>query len=107
MGKTSSVIFKASDYYSPKFWPTWFILGLLRLVSLLPYRAGLFIGRLIGRLISLLSSRRKRIVDINLEHCFPETKRHERDRIKAACYQNIGISFDRNGHVLVVAGRTA
>ena len=93
MGKTSSVIFKASDYYSPKFWPTWFILGLLRLVSLLPYRAGLFIGRLIGRLISLLSSRRKRIVDINLEHCFPETKRHERDRIKAACYQNIGISL--------------
>ena len=72
MGKTSSVIFKASDYYSPKFWPTWFVLGLLRLISLLPYRAGLFTGRLIGRLISLLSGRRKRIVDINLAHCFPE-----------------------------------
>ena len=93
MGKKSSVIFKTSDYYSPKFWPTWFILGLLRLVSLLPYRAGLFIGRLIGRLIFLLSGQRKRIVDINLAHCFPEKSRQERDRIKADCYQNIGISL--------------
>jgi KDO2-lipid IV(A) lauroyltransferase len=93
MGKKSSVIFKASDYYSPKYWFTWFILGLLRLVSLLPYRAELFIGRLLGRLISPLSGRRKRIVDINLAHCFPEKNRRERDRIEAACYQNIGISL--------------
>jgi len=93
MGEKSSVIFKASDYYSPKFWPTWFVLGLLRLVSLLPYRAGLFIGRLIGRLVFLLSGQRKRIVDINLAHCFPEKTRRERDHIKAGCYQNIGISL--------------
>lgn len=93
MGEKSSVIFKASDYYSPKFWPTWFVLGLLRLVSLLPYRAGLFIGRLIGRLVFLLSGKRKRIVDINLARCFPEKTRRERDHIKAGCYQNIGISL--------------
>ncbi len=93
MGKKSSVIFKTSDYYSPKFWPTWFVLGLLRLVSLLPYRAGLFIGRLIGRLVFLLSGQRKRIVDINLARCFPEKNRQERDHIKAGCYQNIGISL--------------
>lgn len=93
MGEKSSVIFKASDYYSPKFWPTWFVLGLLRLVSLLPYRAGLFIGRLIGRLVFLLSGQRKRIVDINLARCFPEKNRQERDHIKAGCYQNIGISL--------------
>jgi len=93
MGKKSSVIFKASDYYSPKYWPTWFFLGLLRLVSLLPYRAELFIGRLFGRIISLLSVRSKRIVDINLAQCFPEKSRQERDRIKADSYQNLGISL--------------
>ena len=93
MGKKSSVRFNASDYYSPKFWPMWIVLGLLRLVSLLPYRAGLFIGRLIGRLIFLLSGRRKRIVDINLARCFPEKNHGERDRIKTACYQNLGISL--------------
>ena len=92
MGKTSSVIFKASDYYSPKFWPTWFVFGLLRLVSLLPYRAGLFIGGLLGRLIFLVSGRHKRIVDINLAHCFPQKNHRERDRIKAGCFRNLGIS---------------
>ncbi len=71
----------------------WFILGLLRLVSLLPYQVELFIGRLVGRLIYLFSGRRKRIVDINLAHCFPEKNRRERNRIKIDCYQNIGISL--------------
>ena len=71
----------------------WFILGLLRLVSLLPYRAELFIGRLLGRLLFLLSGQRKNIVDINLAKCFPEKNRRERDRIKIDCYQNIGISL--------------
>lgn len=71
----------------------WFVLGLLRLVSLLPYRVELFIGRLIGRLIGLFSGQRKRIVDINLARCFPEKSRQERERIKADCYQNLGISL--------------
>jgi len=48
MGKKSSVTFKASDYYSPKFWLMWFILGLLRLVSLcltrLNYSSGAFLA---------------------------------------------------------------
>jgi len=93
MGKQSSVTFKASDYYSPKYWLTWVCLGLLRLISLLPYRAGLFIGRLIGRLIFLFSGRLKRIVDINLAHCFPGKSLQERNRIKIDCYQNLGISL--------------
>jgi lauroyl/myristoyl acyltransferase len=35
MGANSSVLFKASDYFSPKYWPAWCIFGLLRLLSLL------------------------------------------------------------------------
>lgn len=93
MGKTSSVLFKAGDYYSPKFWPMWFIIGLLRLVSLLPFRVELWIGRLVGRLIYLVTDARKEIVDINLARCFAEKSPDERDRIKKACYQNIGISL--------------
>jgi len=67
--------------------------GLLRLISLLPYRAGLFTGRLIGRLFYLFSGRLKRIVDINLAHCFPEKSLQERNRIKIDCYRNLGISL--------------
>lgn len=92
MGEKSSVLFKASDYYSPKFWPTWCILGLLRLLSLLPFRAGLIAGRMLGRLIYMITSSGKKIVDINLARCFPEKTSAERDRIKRRCYENIGIS---------------
>jgi len=93
MGKTSSVLFKAGDYLAPKFWPMWCFIGLLRLVSLLPFRVELWIGRLGGRLIYRVTDARKQIVDTNLARCFPEKSRDERDRIKKACYQNIGISL--------------
>jgi len=94
MGEKSSVLFKASDYYSPKFWPMWLFFGLLRLVSLLPYRVEILLGRQLGRIIKLLAgSKRQRIVDINLERCFPEKSRAECDAIKTDCYQNIGISL--------------
>jgi KDO2-lipid IV(A) lauroyltransferase len=93
MGKKSSVIFKASDYTALKFWPTWCIFGLLRLVSLLPYRTEILIGRLIGRFVYLVSSSRRKIVDTNLERCFPKKSQAERDRIKFEFYQNIGISL--------------
>lgn len=92
MGEKSSVIFKASDYYSPKFWPTWCIFGLLRLLSLLPFRAGLMAGRTLGRLIYLITNSGRKIVDINLARCFPEKTAAERERIKRRCYENIGIS---------------
>jgi KDO2-lipid IV(A) lauroyltransferase len=93
MGEKSSVTFRASNYYSPKYWPTWLILGLLRLIALLPYRAALCAGRLLGRQIYLFSRQRRRIVDINLAHCFPDKSLQERNRIKIDCFHNIGISL--------------
>ena len=93
MGESSSVLFKAGDYLSPKFWPMWCIIGLLRVVSLLPFRGELSIGRMIGRVIYVVTGSRKKIVDINLAHCLPEKSLDERNRIKKACYQNIGISL--------------
>ena len=71
----------------------WSLLGLLRLVTLLPYRAQLAVGRAFGRFIYILTGSRKRIVDINLARCFPELPTAGRNRIKRACYRNIGISL--------------
>ena len=94
MGEQSSVIFKASDYYSPRFWPMWCIFALLRLTSLLPFRVELMIGRLVGRLIFMTTgARRQQIVDTNLARCYPEKTLAERNRIKVECYQNMGISL--------------
>jgi len=93
MGSKSSVVFKASDYLSPKYWSTWCLLGLMRLVALLPYRGQLAAGRLLGDLFARLMPARKRIVDRNLARCFPELSAGERERISRESLQNIGISL--------------
>lgn len=92
MGADSSVSFRARDYLSPKYWPMWIIIGLLRLVAFLPYSAAIGIGSLLGGLIYFVSGSKNRIVDTNLRICFPGKPVEERERIKRACYRNIGIS---------------
>lgn len=64
----------------------------LRLVALLPYRSQLFFGKILGKLIKIISNKRQAIVDTNLIHCFPEKTSSERNEIKQKCYENIGIA---------------
>lgn len=93
MRKQSSIKFSARDYLHPRHWGIWCALGLLRLVSLLPYRPLMAVGRSFGSAIRLVAVSRRKIVDINLQHCFPDKSRAERDRIKHGCFQSIGISL--------------
>ncbi len=93
MAKLFSVEFKASDYLALKYWPMWAIFGLLRLISLLPFRLQLSFGRQIGRLIYFVSGKRKMVVDTNLARCLPNLDLAKRNQIKRACYQNVGISL--------------
>jgi len=85
--------FKASDYWHPRYWPMWVTLGLLRLAALFPYRAQLSMGRVLGKFMQYLSSSRRRVIDINLQLCFPEKSQLERDKIRNGCYANIGIAM--------------
>ena len=71
----------------------WITLGLLRLASVFPYRTLLSMGEILGNIIQFLSGSRKRVVDINLQLCFPEKSPLEREEIRNACYQNIGIAL--------------
>ena len=71
----------------------WLTIGLLRVAALFPYRIQLSMGRTLGKLIQILFTSRQRIVDINLQLCFPEKSQAERNKIKDGCYQNIGIAL--------------
>ncbi len=93
MARHSSVEFKASDYWHPKFWLMWISLGLLRITALFPYPAQLFIGKRLGRLSQLFSGSGQRTVDINLQLCYPEKSKAERDKIRNQCFENIGIAL--------------
>jgi len=93
MSPLKSESFRASQYLHPRFWPMWFFIVVLRLVSFFPFSAQLFFGRILGRIFYKLSASRHHTVDTNLKLCFPEISSTERDRIKHKSYGNLGISL--------------
>ena len=83
----------ATRWLAPQFWGTWLFLAALRATVLLPYRWQIWIGRRIGRLLSVAMPRRRRIAAVNLALCFPEAGRDEQARLLRESFESIGIAF--------------
>mgnify|MGYP001554400650 CR=1 FL=1 len=84
-------------YVAPRYWPTWLGLGLLRLICLLPHRALLAIGRLLGRLAFRLAAGRRAIVKRNLRLCFPDLPAEDRDALARKHFEALGVSLMEMG----------
>ena len=80
-------------FRAPRYWPTWVLLGVLKLVARLPFRLQLGIGRALGAALPVLMPRRRRVVAINLATCFPELSAKERAALLQEHFRAIGISF--------------
>lgn len=80
-------------FLAPRFWPTWIIIGLLRISVFLPYSMMLFFGKRLGRLLMHLAHSRKNIAKVNLTLCFPELSAEERNRLLKKSFESIGIGF--------------
>jgi KDO2-lipid IV(A) lauroyltransferase len=72
-------------------------MGILRLVCLLPHRAALAIGRLLGRLAYAVGGSRVAIVRRNLALCFPDLSAGERDQLTREHFQALGMSVIEMG----------
>ena len=59
-------------FLAPGYWPSWVLLLLLRLLALLPFKAGLAVGSGLGSLLYRLAGNRRRITGVNIALCFPE-----------------------------------
>lgn len=79
------------SYFVPKFWPTWVGIALLRLIALLPFKAGLFFGRTIGLILYHLIPKRRRVTEANIKHCFPELSSTEQEKFVKDVFLNNGI----------------
>jgi KDO2-lipid IV(A) lauroyltransferase len=86
-----------TSYWTPKYWPTWFGMGLLRLLCLLPHRAALATGRTLGRLAHRIGGSRRAIVRRNIELCFPELSAEERDALTYEHFKALGITLIEMG----------
>jgi len=85
--------FKASRFISPKFWPTWLVLGLMWLTAQLPFAWQLQIGSALGRLMYAISKRRRHIAATNIALAFPELSSKEQSRLVKANFRSSGIAL--------------
>lgn len=79
-------------HLAPRYWPTWLLLGFMRLCALLPFSWLLRIGGLLGDAFYYLSPSRRRVAQINIRLCFPNLDKTGQYKIQRACFRNIGIS---------------
>lgn len=86
-----------SSYWAPKYWPTWFGVGVLRVICCLPHRFALATGRAIGRLAHKIGGTRRAIVRRNIELCFPDLSSVERDALTYEHFKALGMTLIEMG----------
>lgn len=74
------------ELFLPKHWPAWALLGMLRLITVLPYRAQVHIGKLLGISLFHLARDRRVVTLTNLRLCFPELNE---EALQALCKKTI------------------
>lgn len=80
-----------SSYWSPRYWPVWLGMGILRLTCLLPHRMALAIGRILGRVAHRVGGSRRAVVRRNIELCFPDLSPEERDALSMEHFKALGM----------------
>ena len=78
---------------SPRYWPTWAGLGVLRALSLLPFRLQLAIGAALGSALRRLPVRFVRIARRNIDLCLPELPAADRGRLLERHFASLGIAL--------------
>ena len=77
-------------FLAPKYWPTWFGVGLLRLLSLLPVPALIGFGEALGGFVGRVWKKRRHVVRTNLHLCFPQLDAAALERETDAHFRAIG-----------------
>jgi lauroyl/myristoyl acyltransferase len=84
-------------FWTPRYWPAWLGMGVLRFICVLPHPVSMGIGRLIGRVAHAAGGTRRAIVRRNIELCFPELTPAERDTMAKAHFLALGMSLIEMG----------
>ena len=80
-------------FWTPKYWPAWLGLLLLRGVCLMPHRARLGVGRALGRLLHRIVPNRRAVIRRNLALAFPELDEAARNRLAREHMEAQGMSL--------------
>ena len=81
------------EFLHPRYWLTWFGLGVLWLWVQLPYPVLCFLGTRIGTMARPFLKRRESIARKNLELCFPQHSAKEREKMIAENFRSLGMAL--------------
>lgn len=86
-------------FLAPQYWGFWLVLGIWRILLLLPYPILRHIGNGLGWLFSRLKigKRRAAIARRNLELCFPDRPEHERETLLQENLRSVGMAIIETG----------
>jgi Kdo2-lipid IVA lauroyltransferase/acyltransferase len=76
---------------SPRLWPAWIGVGIMKLIAMLPYTVLMGIGRALGAIIERVPSPRREVAAINVALCFPELDAKAQRELVDAHLRDIGM----------------
>jgi KDO2-lipid IV(A) lauroyltransferase len=86
-----------APFWTPRYWPTWALLGALHIAARLSPRWQVKLGKGLGRLLLPLNPRQRRVARRNLALCFPELNAAERAALLERHFEAVGMSFVEMG----------
>lgn len=88
--------FKAS-FLGPRYWLTWIGVLFLYLISWLPQKLQLAMGKQLGRLVHKFMKRRRHIAEVNIKLCFPDMSEIDQQALVLKNMENTGIAMVETG----------
>lgn len=77
-------------FINPLYWPIWLIIGLLWLATRMPFKAQLYCGKYVGKLLYCFPGKIKFITTLNIQLCFPELSVAEQNKLIKNNFENLG-----------------
>ncbi len=72
-------------FWVPRYWGTWLLIGLLRLLAPLDTKNQVRLGKVLGWMAFYLIAQRRRIAEVNIRLCFPELSEQEQKALVRRC----------------------
>lgn len=93
MHNTAKSVEFSKMFYAPKYWGIWIMVGLLRLLSFLPYKAKLKLGKWIGFLFYKYSKSRRKQAWSNIRNAIPALSDKDAEQLTHEHFESLGISL--------------